>query len=447
MTAETFLIKFIIYLIVPSFAMSMLCCFGIYILYKDKLKAAEIRKFFLISFCVGAVLYTGSFVLVIPLLSLITILQLKNNTKKFETIILIYIYVIYLLDFTLDFIYIFLGNSYLSPSLKAVGLKSIIVLLSVTFLSFVLSTILKNTPTKKASKSVMRLKTIILVTVPLCVILTIILETIFYTLLNKKMIYFVIGFIVPDLIPLIFIIFVCVLIYNYDLDFELRDKLIREINEKNEIQEYSHIIEDMYGETRKFKHDYMNMILPLKAYVDSGDIEGVKNFFYDNVLHIDQNIKWNDSNIDKLKYLKIVELKAILSAKLIKALGFNIAIKVEIVEDIEYINMNLVDLCRITGILMDNAIEASKECEHPYIKVCIVNKKDYVILVFQNNFFGESPVLYNIFKKGFSTKGENRGLGLYIVKDIIDKKYDNVSLNTTLEENNLTQELWINHKL
>jgi len=107
--------------------------------------------------------------------------------------------------------------------------------------------------------------------------------------------------------------------------------------------------------------------------------------------------------------------------------------------------MNVMDLCRITGIIMDNAIEASEQCEKPKIFLCIVNKKDYVVMVIQNNYFGDRPVIHKIYKEGFSTKGRDRGLGLSNVKRIVDS-YENAFINTAVEGNMFTQELWIkNH--
>jgi two-component system sensor histidine kinase AgrC len=48
-----------------------------------------------------------------------------------------------------------------------------------------------------------------------------------------------------------------------------------------------------------------------------------------------------------------------------------------------------------------------------------------------------------MFEKGFSTKGENRGVGLNNVKDILANRYKNVILNTSIEDEMFKQELWI----
>ena len=77
------------------------------------------------------------------------------------------------------------------------------------------------------------------------------------------------------------------------------------------------------------------------------------------------------------------------------------------------------------------------------LDVDIIKKDEYVSIIIENNFFGETPKIHNIFKEGFSTKATNRGIGLFNVKEIIDKKYPNVLLNTSVDNNTFIQELWI----
>jgi two-component system sensor histidine kinase AgrC len=56
------------------------------------------------------------------------------------------------------------------------------------------------------------------------------------------------------------------------------------------------------------------------------------------------------------------------------------------------------------------------------------------------------PTLSKIFQKAFSTKGENRGLGLSNLKEIINN-YKNVSLDTAIETEEFIQNIEISHKL
>ncbi|WP_275541111.1 GHKL domain-containing protein [Clostridium tetani] len=59
------------------------------------------------------------------------------------------------------------------------------------------------------------------------------------------------------------------------------------------------------------------------------------------------------------------------------------------------------------------------------------------------NSCNKSVNIAKIYKLGYSTKDFNRGIGLQNVKDIIDKKYDNVLLQTNFNEDVFIQELYI----
>ncbi len=50
------------------------------------------------------------------------------------------------------------------------------------------------------------------------------------------------------------------------------------------------------------------------------------------------------------------------------------------------------------------------------------------------------PDQANMYEKGWSTKGENRGYGLFVVRDILSKE-DHLLLNTSVEEGLFKQEL------
>ncbi|WP_228607355.1 sensor histidine kinase [Clostridium botulinum] len=446
MTFTNFINMFLHYTIIPSILMSILCFNSIYILYKNIISISDIKKYFIISFVAGMVLSTGSYTLILPILSVITIVQLKNNENEDKIKILITIYSVYFANTIYIFIYTFSGARLYNIPLKYTLVQFIIMLFIIVTLCLIIKRIgSKKKKNEELSSAEIRFRMILIISTLLTVMIASIYIFTCTSIVNNQKIDFIMGNFVPEALPLISIIFTSIIVYYYDKSVEYRVKLRREIEEKNEIEEYSHIIEDMYSETRRFKHDYINMLSPLKEYIDNEDIEGLSEFFYNNVIDMDKNIKWSNSNIDKLKYIKVSGLKAILSTKLIKASSMNIDINVHIVEDIDYIHMNIMDLCRIIGILMDNAIEASGECEAPKICIVVANKNDYVVIALHNNFFGDKPLIHKIYKEGFSTKGRGRGLGLYTVKNIIDIKYENVFLNTSIEGNVFIQEIWIKY--
>jgi len=201
---------------------------------------------------------------------------------------------------------------------------------------------------------------------------------------------------------------------------------------------YTNIIEDMLYDRRKFIHDFQNIMLSLKGLIDNEDIKGLKEYYYKEVLR--EKRKLDNRNIYYIKHVKNLSLKGLLTTKIQKCSYLKLDIHVEIFEDIEDMSIESVDICRIVGILMDNAIEAAKSSLEKKIFVSIHNEENNVTILIANS-FSVKPDLKKIFEKDYSGKGVDRGLGLYIVKDIIDRKYENVLLNTSIEDNLFIQEI------
>lgn len=74
------------------------------------------------------------------------------------------------------------------------------------------------------------------------------------------------------------------------------------------------------------------------------------------------------------------------------------------------------------------------------MKIAFINKKKSNIIVIINSCPEDTPPIYKLFEKGFSTKGENRGLGLNNMREIIGS-YDNVCLDTLIENGEFIQNI------
>ena len=82
-------------------------------------------------------------------------------------------------------------------------------------------------------------------------------------------------------------------------------------------------------------------------------------------------------------------------------------------------------ICKILGILIDNAIEAAMLTEEKSIFIEIYKNKTLNILI--ENSCKDDINFELLNQKGFSTNGENRGYGLYIVDKILNST-DNIKL-------------------
>ena len=83
--------------------------------------------------------------------------------------------------------------------------------------------------------------------------------------------------------------------------------------------------------------------------------------------------------------------------------------------------------------LLNNAIEATSMIKKKELEVILEEDNRYYIINVKNRTEGlKGEDLSNIFKMGYSTKGEGRGYGLYNVKNIVDKYRGKIQLS--LEE-------------
>ncbi|MFD3447159.1 DcuS/MalK family sensor histidine kinase [Microbacteriaceae bacterium 4G12] len=93
------------------------------------------------------------------------------------------------------------------------------------------------------------------------------------------------------------------------------------------------------------------------------------------------------------------------------------------------------DLVKITGNLINNAIEAMHGCKEKKIIVSIDYDAETKCLYIEVKDTGkgiERDIRENIFTKGFSTKGENRGLGLFFVQQSLRKLQGDLQLRTVV---------------
>ncbi len=232
------------------------------------------------------------------------------------------------------------------------------------------------------------------------------------------------------------ILFVLIRSLTKELEFRNKQK------EFENLKQYTESLEKLYSDMRVFRHDYINIISSMIGYIDNRDMDGLERHFYENIIPVSKSMQKKDFKIGAIKNIHIPEIKGIVSSKLIRAQELGLDVHVEVVENIDDIKMNIIDLSRILGILLDNAIEASKESLEFKLKLAFIKTEKAIIIVISNSYKEKNISLNKIFKPNYSTKGSGRGIGLNNLKKIIDD-YDNVFLETSIVESNFTQELEI----
>lgn len=207
-----------------------------------------------------------------------------------------------------------------------------------------------------------------------------------------------------------------------------------------DLQDYTRNLEAMYNSLRSFKHDYVNILLSLSGYIEDGDMDRLKDFFESKIFPTKNLITGEDYKLNQLSNIGVLEIKSLLSAKMIYAHESGIDITIDIPEKVASFLIDTVDFARILGIFLDNAIEATLETEQPQIGLNIIQNKTGVSIIISNRFQNNGVMLHKLKQKGFSTKIGHQGIGLWNAQKIISS-YDNVLLETIMKCDYFTQHI------
>ncbi|WP_139692365.1 sensor histidine kinase [Sporolactobacillus terrae] len=216
-------------------------------------------------------------------------------------------------------------------------------------------------------------------------------------------------------------VFSIVMLYFY---FRMRQKeqdIQFEQEQKRIFEQYMKNLEESFNLLRSFKHDYQNLLLSLETYIQEGDLKELKRAF--NELQLNSNLELSRIP-DDYKVLTAIHnksIKGILLAKIYRAHESGISVSLE-VSGTPSFPENKYEMVRMLGILLDNAIEASVMAEHPKIRIAVISESNDLELIIANSYTPSDQIDVNkIFKRGYTTKANNSGIGLNIVKQMVDR--------------------------
>ena len=221
---------------------------------------------------------------------------------------------------------------------------------------------------------------------------------------------------------------------NHELTIKQRDE--------KALNKYLAQMESFYDEIRSFRHDYINIISTLRCYIDNLDEEGsdikensveLKKYFTDIISSGSKQLNNDSFILGQLKNMEIPAIKSVLYSKLLLAINAKLHLKLELIEPIMHINIDIIKLSRIVGILLDNSIEAAIDSTEALLHIAIIDTETAVIFSIKNSTRSIDIPVSLLNEKGKSTKKGHNGLGLYNIKNII-KDLSNVLFEYTYDE-------------
>lgn len=210
---------------------------------------------------------------------------------------------------------------------------------------------------------------------------------------------------------LFFLFLIYLIVYN-------KYRVVKEVKKTEELLDMMTIYEKRIDEDRIIRHEMLNNLLALKSFKDKNSDEFDKTL--DDFIMTCSNKSVGVKNIYKLPPgLKgIVYYKMNIASD--KKINYNINISKQVNIKLEKENYKeYVSLCKILGIIIDNAIEASEKTKDKLLIIDAYNEKDGIVIEVTNSCKEKDMDISSLYKKGYSSKGNNRGFGLYIARMLL----------------------------
>lgn len=229
--------------------------------------------------------------------------------------------------------------------------------------------------------------------------------------------------------------------------------LFKEKNDNQKLQvEYDILLdnlmeyEQMYQMQKMINHENKNELSTIRGLANKNN-KKLLNYIDELIdIKVTQKEKW----MDILKRIPDSALRGLLYYKMANMehkkinLDFDISRQVT-VKKFKSIPFDVnKKVCKILGIYLDNSIQAVENLKDKNIKVSIyldVCDENVLVISVMNNYKGFIE-MDRLEEKGYSTKGKGRGLGLSMVKDILENE-PKLENQTQIIRNNFVQELKI----
>ncbi len=204
---------------------------------------------------------------------------------------------------------------------------------------------------------------------------------------------------------------------------------------------YNKTLNLLHDNIRGFKHDFNNIVSAIGGYVSTEDMEGLKSYYTELLKDCK---KVNNLTVLSPSVINNSAIYSLLTSKYHQALEDGIQMDIDVFMDLNTLNMKIYEFTRIFGILLDNALEASKDCDTKLVRVTIRkdSSSNRQLCIIENTYKDKSIDTEKIFEKGFSTKNRNSGIGLWEIRQIL-KKLSNVNLYTSKTDDIFKQQLEI----
>ena len=202
--------------------------------------------------------------------------------------------------------------------------------------------------------------------------------------------------------------------------------------------------EEMMSKYRVANHENKNLLLTIRAMILNKEKDIPK--YIDSI--IEDKYEDDEKLMFKMAIIPSGGLRATIYSSILKIKDNNIKYdlvidkKIKTLDLIELDTNTTIDICKIIGVFIDNAIDETKKLNDGNIAISIyIGDKKLNIKI--SNMIKDKIEIDRIYNEGYTTKDEGHGYGLSLVRKIINN--NNLLQNTAeINKNTFSQILTIN---
>lgn len=246
---------------------------------------------------------------------------------------------------------------------------------------------------------------------------------------------------------IILIVFTIILIFTYrQLIFFIKTIALQRQAQANliynkQLNDYLTSVRQQYTELRKFKHDFQNIMLSMKSFVDQSDSTELKKYYQDIVDEQSQMSEIDSGNIAQVQAINSNAIRGLLIQKFFFAKSQKINFQLELTQNNYQFTDDILIIVRILGILLDNAFEYVQTISKKDV-TCAITQDDKITEITVDNPIHGDLNFKQLFTSGYTTKTNHTGFGLANARRLITET-DNLYLETKIIHGHLLMTLII----
>ncbi len=179
-------------------------------------------------------------------------------------------------------------------------------------------------------------------------------------------------------------------------------------------------------------HEFMNKMHVIMGLIDMKAYEELKNYTQEIAYNRQSEVSYITTRLGDITLSGFILAKISRSREL--DIDFSLSEESDLHSDLEVPSVH--DLVLIIGNIVENAFDVLKNYDgERIVSLTILDFDKEIVIVVEDSGPGMTQDTVNsLFKRGFTSKGEGHGFGLYLVKQSVDKLGGSIDIESVLNE-------------